>query len=67
MKQNKDFFVLTIIINVIFIFLFFIFFWVYQRFITIEEIKTNKPIVPKIQINKNDTIYIYRDYSIEIF
>lgn len=63
MKQKKEFFVLIITLNVLFIFLFLSLFWVYQRFITIEEIRTNNLITPKIEIKNNDTIYIYRDYS----
>ena len=66
-EQNKDFYVLLIVINVTLLFLFFITFWVYQRVITIEEIKTNKPITPKIEIYEKDTVYIYRDYSTKIF
>jgi len=66
-EQNKDFYVLIIVINITLLFLFLIFFYFYQRFLTIEEIKTNKPIVPEIEINKNDTVYIYREYSTKIF
>ncbi len=62
-EQNKDFYVLLLIVNITLLFLFFISFWLYQRVITIEEIKTNRPISPKIEISNNDTVYIYRDYS----
>lgn len=62
-EQNKDFYVLLLIVNTTLLFLFFMSFWLYQRVITIEEIKTNRPISPKIEINNNDTVYIYRDYS----